>query len=351
MRPFSLYGSHSCGHVSIPIHACFITPFFAFFHVLTLSRLSLAAVKRGKGSGELVTAFIGGLMGAGKTTYAIHVAYEVYKALGYEDPWKAAVDHLFLTPAAFSAWLDRALENYRRHVEEERIHEYRKTPIIVIDDLAGGWIDRYGWRDATVQSFVKLFNMLRSLTSTVLITSIEREDVVKSIRNKMSFLIHVAPIRGDLSRATGYRRLIDHKGSEKLELAFHDYFRRGGLPKEVYLLLERSRLNALKELCENLIESPVPRSRDPIDILREKLEGLGVEVNGDLRSSLRTAVEQGLLPHAFITAYRREVAITRATLDALGLETVSLPMLAELLGGRVGYARAPNGKPVAVVLL
>ncbi|MEM1810716.1 MAG: hypothetical protein QXQ60_07070 [Thermofilum sp.] len=341
--------------------------------MLVLSRIITAAVRRGRGSGELVTAFIGGHMGSGKTTYAVLVAHEVYAALGYEDPWRAAVDHLFMTPKRLREWELRALREYEKHVKEGRMDEYRKTPVIVLDDLAGGWIDRYAWRESAVQKFARIFNMVRSLTGGVLLTSVEREDVIKSVRNKVDFIIHVSPVDAVTSRAVGYKRYVDQAGTERLKLSFIDYFRRGSLPAFVYRMLEEARLAALKETleeeeeeveleeveeeAERVLQPAVKRVRepepeDPIELFKAALERYGVEVDGDLIDSITTAVVQGKLPGAFITQRKKQVALTKETLVALGLDgVITLTELAKLLGGRVASAKRSDGVDVRAILL
>ncbi|MEM2409813.1 MAG: hypothetical protein QXF87_04810 [Thermofilaceae archaeon] len=338
--------------------------------MLVLSRIVCTAVRRGRGSGELVTAFIGGHMGSGKTTYAVLVAREVYAALGYEDPWRAAVEHLFMTPAKLREWELRALREYEKRVREGRMDEYRKTPVIVLDDLAGGWIDRYAWRESAVQKFAKIFNMVRSLTGGVLLTSVEREDVIKSVRNKVDFIIHVSPVDAALSRAVGYKRYVDQAGNEKLKLAFVDYFKRGTLPKHVYAMLEEARLAALKETLEEEEEGgeekeevevqevpPPSRSRarepeDPVELLKAALARFGIEVDGDVVDAITTAVVEEKLPGAFLTLRTREVALTRETLAALGLDgIISLAELARILSGRYTATKNTNGDYVRVVVL
>ncbi|MEM4562498.1 MAG: hypothetical protein QXI55_01020 [Thermofilum sp.] len=339
--------------------------------MLVLSRIVYTAVRRGRGSGELVTAFIGGHMGSGKTTYAVLVAKEVYAALGYEDPWRAAVEHLFMTPARLREWELRALREYERHVREGRMDEYRKTPVIVLDDLAGGWIDRYAWRESAVQKFARIFNMVRSLTGGVLLTSVEREDVIKSVRNKVDFIIHVTPVDAVLSRAVGYKRYVDQAGNEKLKLAFVDYFKRGTLPKHVYAMLEEARLAALKETLEEEEEEEVeveeekvevqvrvparsqaPAREDPVELLKAALARFGIEVDGDVVDSITTAVVEGKLPGAFITPRTKEVALTKEALASLGLDgIISLAELARVLGGRCTVTRDAAGNYVRVAVL
>ncbi|MDW8005047.1 MAG: AAA family ATPase [Thermofilaceae archaeon] len=126
---------------------------------------------KSKGAGGLLITIIVGEPGTGKTSYALKVAKEVYKELGYNDPWTHAVQHTFVTFQQYGEWSKKMLEKYKKWAEGGCKEKYEKTPVIVIDDLFGQQLDRYGWREKQVQSFSAIFNMIRSLTSAVLLTT------------------------------------------------------------------------------------------------------------------------------------------------------------------------------------
>ncbi len=122
----------------------------------------------------LVTAEIFGPMGVGKTTYALKVMKEVYKELGYEDPWDMALKMTFFDIKDSLPVLLKA----------------KRVPVLAFDD-AGIWLDKYAWYEEEKRGFVRLYKMIRSLTAGILFTTPSPEDILKGVRDKTWFKIKI----------------------------------------------------------------------------------------------------------------------------------------------------------------
>lgn len=139
---------------------------------------------------SIVTAYVYGEMGAGKTSYALWVAKEV---LG---DWNKSLDHLFFRP-------EEAINAVVRAVNQNR-----KLPIIIMDD-AGTWLDRMTWWEREKVSFMKFFNLIRSVAHAIIFTT-PSEELPKQILNKCFVRINVRrttyeeleSIYGDISGLT-----------------------------------------------------------------------------------------------------------------------------------------------------
>ncbi|MCS7105537.1 MAG: AAA family ATPase [Thermofilaceae archaeon] len=222
--------------------------------MLCLSKTIYDTHVSAKGTGSLLVAIIIGEPGSGKTSYALAVAKEVYKELGYVDPWQHAVRHTFVTFQQYGEWSKRMLDRYKRWTEGGCKEKYEKTPVIVIDDLFGQQLDRYGWREKQVQSFSAIFNMIRSLTSAVLLTTPVREDVVRALRSKANYIISLKYIDENKREARGYQRHVNVLGEERFLLTFIDYFRVDNIPLHVRAALERERAAALEKEHQQLTQ-------------------------------------------------------------------------------------------------
>ena len=74
----------------------------------------------------VIVAYIYGDFGAGKTSYALHVAAEVLGS------WNKVLDYLFFAPEDAMKAIRKAIDTGKR------------LPIIIMDD-AGLWLDKLTW--------------------------------------------------------------------------------------------------------------------------------------------------------------------------------------------------------------
>lgn len=133
---------------------------------------------------SVITAYIYGEMGAGKTSYALWVASEVLGS------WDDALKHLFFRPEDAISAVSKAVATGI------------KLPIIIMDD-AGIWLDRMTWWEKEKVSFMKFFNLIRSVAHSILFTT-PSEELPRQIINKCFVRVNV--------RRTSYDELKEKYG-------------------------------------------------------------------------------------------------------------------------------------------
>jgi hypothetical protein len=119
----------------------------------------------------VVTAYIYGDFGQGKTSYALWVAYNVLGS------WDKVLDHLFFDP-------EEAVK-----VMGEVIRKGDRLKLVIMDD-AGLWLDRLTWWEEKKVTFMNFFNLIRSVAAGVLFTTPSQE-LPKQILNKCMFRVSV----------------------------------------------------------------------------------------------------------------------------------------------------------------
>jgi len=141
---------------------------------------------------QVITAYVYGDFGFGKTSYALWIAYEVLGS------WDKVLNHLFFTPIDAIKVLDRAIRKRER------------LKIIIMDD-AGLWLDRLTWWEADKIAFMQFFNLIRSVASGVIFTTPSQE-LPRQIARKCFFRIRVTPVPRErvveLMGRSGYESLV-----------------------------------------------------------------------------------------------------------------------------------------------
>jgi len=133
---------------------------------------------------SVIVAYVYGNFGTGKTSYALWTAYEV---LG---DWDKVLRYLFFSPGEAAAVMKRAIVNRRR------------LPIVIMDD-AGLWLDRMTWWESEKIAFMKFFNLIRSVTASIIFTT-PTEELPKQILKKSMIRVQVEPVsRDDAAKVLG----------------------------------------------------------------------------------------------------------------------------------------------------
>jgi DNA polymerase III delta prime subunit len=125
-----------------------------------------------------ISALVFGTQGVGKTSYALHVAKEIY------GDWKKALDHLFFNPVDAIDCLDRALEKGYR------------IPLIIMDD-AGLWLGKSQWWEDGKVEFAEFFDIIRSICSSVIFTT-PSDNLMSRLSKEIMLRIKVHYIDSDL---------------------------------------------------------------------------------------------------------------------------------------------------------
>jgi len=121
----------------------------------------------------VITAYVYGEFGHGKTAYALWTAYEV---LG---DWGKVLNHLFFDPSEAIRVMDKAIESGER------------LKVIIMDD-AGLWLDRLTWWEEDKVAFMEFFNLIRSVAAGVIFTT-PSEELPKQLLKKCFFRVSVRP--------------------------------------------------------------------------------------------------------------------------------------------------------------
>jgi hypothetical protein len=126
------------------------------------------------------SAIVFGKQGAGKTTYALKVAKEVYQQLGHEpdEAWRYALDSLFFE-------LKDALRMMKIFRENDRT-----IPVIIFDD-AGIWLQKYLWYKEEMIKFYRVYNIIRNIVNGLIFTTPSPNDIAFYVREKGWKLIKI----------------------------------------------------------------------------------------------------------------------------------------------------------------
>jgi hypothetical protein len=125
-------------------------------------------------SDSIVTAYVYGPMGHGKTSYALWTAYAVLGS------WDRVLDYLFFS-------LEEAVDAMWRHVSRGR-----RMPIMILDD-AGFYLNRLTWWERDKVMFMEVINLARNIAAGIIFTAPSQE-VPRQILNKVNYRVQVSPL-------------------------------------------------------------------------------------------------------------------------------------------------------------
>jgi len=115
-----------------------------------------------------------GREGSGKTSYALWLGYLVYK------DWDTVLKHLYFDPIP-------ALKSFEKAVDRGERLKY------VIFDDAGLWISKYRTYDENVKAFIEFYNVIRTLTASIMLTS-PSDEIQRMLREKAWIRMIVEPL-------------------------------------------------------------------------------------------------------------------------------------------------------------
>jgi len=251
----------------------------------------------------VVTAYIYGDFGQGKTSYSLWVAYRVLGS------WDDVLDHLFFDP-------EEAV-----NVMGEAISKGKRLKLIIMDD-AGLWLDRLTWWEEKKVAFMNFFNLIRSVSAGVLFTT-PTQELPKQILNKCMFRIHIRPtsreevvkLIGDdglselegvirkyglknlINIAIGYRLKMLPSFTEFFSKEFYDVF---PLHYPIYEKYERKRRRALEKYFRKWKEEVEGREkarREELYVKAEEMIRSGIKASEVLKELMKLGIPQ-------TTAYR-----------------------------------------------
>lgn len=189
-----------------------------------------------------ISALIFGSQGIGKTSYALHVAKEVY------GDWSSALDCLFFDPSLAIDHLDKALNRGER------------IPLIIMDD-AGLWLGKSQWWKKEKVEFAEFFDIIRTVCSPVIFTT-PSDNLLSRLSHEIQLRIKISPIDSETyNRLKRSGRFIDVNRYRvakiyhfSLSPLFQPIVRKSALdvfplhyPDDVKREYDKKRLNAVKQ--------------------------------------------------------------------------------------------------------
>ena len=245
--------------------------------MLYLARLIREAYR----SNGVVTAYVYGDFGYGKTSYALWVSYQVY------GNWEDALRHLVFKPEDALSIIGDAIDSGRR------------VPLIVMDD-AGLWLDKLTWWERPKVRFMELFNLIRSVTAGIIFTTPSRE-LPQQLVNKLFYRVRVEPLyrpetvpgveqvaeyarslglKPYVSKAMGYKLKTLPQFFNLIKKQFVDYY---PTHYPVFREYEEKRRKALKYYYSKVIEA-----------LEEEKRSSGAGFDPDDKRSVRSYIRRKL---------------------------------------------------------
>jgi len=111
-----------------------------------------------------VAFMVAGREGSGKTAYALWLGYLVYR------DWDVVLKHLYFNPLDAIVAFEKALDRGER------------LKYVILDD-AGLWISKYRTYDRPVKAFIEFYNVIRTLSAAVMMTS-PSDEIQRMLREK-----------------------------------------------------------------------------------------------------------------------------------------------------------------------
>ena len=240
---------------------------------LTLSAL----IKRAYRTNGYVSAGVIGEMGIGKTSYALHVASEIYG-------WDKALQYLFFKPQDAVRVMRKALDSGKR------------IPLLIMDD-AGFWLSKLTWWEEHKVVFMDFYNLIRTVCASIIFTC-PGDELPKVMRKKMYFRITISPLHKNRviqllekipkrelevlrsegrdirywNIAKGYKLQTLPSYMQYVRSLFEDIYPLH-YPKHIYLKYEEMRRIFVKEALEKVEE------RFALRDLRDKVKRIAGKVN------------------------------------------------------------------------
>ncbi len=157
----------------------------------------------------------------------------------YND-WDKVLQHTYFEPDSLIEDLKKAFNRYER------------LKAVLLDDVSL-WLIRFSYREKFNVWFGKLFNLMRSLTAGVIMTSVELTDIVKLIRGKVIYRIPITQRQG-FNNARVYRVYTTPKLEKAVKKVFIDRYTLDMIPGDIRQYYEDKRREALKRLFNELDE-------------------------------------------------------------------------------------------------
>ena len=246
---------------------------------MKLSYLARKILKAHKTEG-FESIMICGEMGRGKTSLALHLAYQVYQ------DWDLVLHYLHFSPISALKQLRYAISNDSR------------LKLIILDD-AGLWLDALSWFTPEIRAFSKFYNIIREGAAAVIFTNVLPGDILKRVRKKVWYKVYVDYYDIENKKSIGivYR--------EKYDVGMDKFYRRKitqiiyptFYPDEVYIKYKQMRKKAALEALDETIELFENRINITNIVLKLREKGLSLREIAKVVNKSHTTVRNILLKY------------------------------------------------------
>ena len=125
-----------------------------------------------------ISVLVFGSQGIGKTSYALHVAHEIY------GDWNKALSHLFFNPKDMIS----LFKNYLRNGE--------RIPLVISDD-AGLWLSKSRWWLREKVEFCEFFDIIRTVCSSIIFTT-PSDNLLSRLSHEINLRVKISYIDGEI---------------------------------------------------------------------------------------------------------------------------------------------------------
>lgn len=167
--------------------------------VFTLDDL-VKEIVQGMKRDTTVDILVDGHKGVGKTTFALMLAWRVFRKVygAKSDPWQKALDNLFFRPTTFLTYVASAV------ARGERI------PVAILDD-AGAWLGKW-IMNAEKEAFFNAYDLSRTVFGGLIFTNVA--SIAKYIRSTVTYRIRIDPL--DMDKRYAIAEYVDGRNKEIL---------------------------------------------------------------------------------------------------------------------------------------
>ncbi|MFP4006327.1 MAG: hypothetical protein ACLFUR_06450 [Candidatus Hadarchaeia archaeon] len=197
-------------------------------------------------SGEVISAFVEGKRGYGKSAYCLKVAQSFYYRQGYDfdEAWEKALDSIYFK-----------MDNIIDVMDEYSDDVGKRTPIIIWDDI-GIHANKYTYfnKMKETEMLKGLMDVIRTITAAMLMTTPSHKGILKFLKEYDNHVIQISKRNSNYARkATGYEKYTLPSGTPRIAKDFEDYFE-CYVPKQYYDRYQPKREKLAEEKIQEIKE-------------------------------------------------------------------------------------------------
>ena len=203
-------------------------------------------------TGGYYSVVVFGKQGAGKSVYAIKVAYDVLRRLGKLGPGDG-YDKVYRRYMVF---------NSLQLIEKVEQARSERIPVLVWDDAGVHGGSYLHFTDPHMaKAITDIFRVIRTRVAAVILTTPNPRDILKPVRDTDTIVVKVHEVNREWSRAHGYKNYLLPSGKPRIVKVFIEDYRRR-LPRyQEYMRLRDSYVDyAIRQLQQLLFYKSIERN-------------------------------------------------------------------------------------------